>query len=29
MAARGVDTPLAMEGQEYVWAQLWRESGHG
>jgi alpha-N-acetylglucosaminidase len=27
MAARGVDTPLAMEGQEYVWAQLWRESG--
>lgn len=27
MAARGIDTPLAMEGQEYVWAQLWRENG--
>ena len=27
MAARGVDTPLAMEGQEYVWRALWREQG--
>ncbi|MFD2137425.1 alpha-N-acetylglucosaminidase TIM-barrel domain-containing protein [Novosphingobium resinovorum] len=27
MAAHGVDTPLAMEGQEYVWRELWRESG--
>jgi alpha-N-acetylglucosaminidase len=23
----GVDTPLAMEGQEYVWRALWRENG--
>lgn len=27
MAAHGVDTPLAMEGQEYVWRALWREEG--
>ncbi|MDF0543792.1 alpha-N-acetylglucosaminidase TIM-barrel domain-containing protein [Sphingobium sp. H39-3-25] len=27
MAAHGVDTPLAMEGQEYVWRALWRENG--
>ena len=27
MAARGIDTPLAMEGQEFVWTQLWREAG--
>lgn len=27
MAAHGVDTPLAMEGQEYVWRELWREEG--
>jgi len=27
MAARGIDTPLAMEGQEYVWRALWRETG--
>lgn len=27
MAAHGADTPLAMEGQEYVWRELWRESG--
>lgn len=27
MAAHGVDTPLAMEGQEFVWRQLWREAG--
>lgn len=27
MAAHGVDTPLAMEGQEYVWRALWQEQG--
>jgi alpha-N-acetylglucosaminidase len=27
MAAHGVDMPLAMEGQEYVWRALWRETG--
>ncbi|MBS0361744.1 MAG: alpha-N-acetylglucosaminidase C-terminal domain-containing protein [Proteobacteria bacterium] len=27
MAAHGVDMPLAMEGQEYVWRALWREAG--
>ena len=27
MAAHGVDMPLAMEGQEYVWRALWREMG--
>lgn len=27
MAAHGIDTPLAMEGQEYVWRELWREEG--
>jgi alpha-N-acetylglucosaminidase len=27
MAARGIDTPLAMEGQEYVWRALWRDQG--
>ncbi|WP_343228382.1 alpha-N-acetylglucosaminidase TIM-barrel domain-containing protein [Sphingomonas yunnanensis] len=27
MAVRGVDLPLAMEGQEYVWRALWREQG--
>jgi alpha-N-acetylglucosaminidase len=27
MAAHGIDTPLAMEGQEYVWRALWREEG--
>ncbi|MBT0669193.1 alpha-N-acetylglucosaminidase C-terminal domain-containing protein [Novosphingobium profundi] len=27
MAAHGVDTPLAMEGQEFVWRALWREFG--
>ena len=27
MAAHGVDTPLALEGQEYVWRALWREQG--
>lgn len=27
MAAHGVDMPLAMEGQEYVWRALWREFG--
>jgi alpha-N-acetylglucosaminidase len=27
MAAHGVDTPLAMEGQDYVWRILWRETG--
>lgn len=29
MAVRGIDTPLAMEGQEYVWRALWREEGLG
>lgn len=27
MAAQGVDMPLAMEGQEYIWRALWRENG--
>ncbi|MCY1646591.1 alpha-N-acetylglucosaminidase [Caulobacter sp. SL161] len=27
MAAHGIDMPLAMEGQEYVWRALWREFG--
>ncbi len=27
MAVRGVDTPLAMEGQEIVWQRLWRQQG--
>ncbi|MET3666131.1 alpha-N-acetylglucosaminidase [Caulobacter sp. 1776] len=27
MAAHGVDMPLAMEGQEYVWRALWKEFG--
>ena len=27
MAAHGVDMPLAMEGQEYVWRALWRQGG--
>jgi alpha-N-acetylglucosaminidase len=27
MALHGVDMPLAMEGQEYVWRALWREAG--
>lgn len=27
MAAHGVDMPLAMEGQEFVWRALWREMG--
>lgn len=27
MAVRGVDLPLAMEGQEYIWRALWREQG--
>lgn len=27
MAAHGVDTPLAAEGQEFVWRALWREEG--
>ena len=27
MAVHGVDMPLAMEGQEYVWRALWREAG--
>jgi alpha-N-acetylglucosaminidase len=27
MAVHGVDMPLAMEGQEYVWRALWREQG--
>lgn len=27
MAAHGVDMPLAMEGQEFVWRALWREFG--
>ncbi|WP_200913302.1 alpha-N-acetylglucosaminidase [Sphingomonas sp. Leaf10] len=27
MAAQGVDMPLALEGQEYVWRALWRETG--
>ncbi|MDZ7283180.1 hypothetical protein KV697_19560 [Sphingomonas sanguinis] len=27
MAVHGVDMPLAMEGQDYVWRKLWREQG--
>ncbi len=27
MAAHGVDMPLAMEGQEFVWRALWRDLG--
>ncbi len=27
MAAHGVDMPLAMEGQEWVWRELWRGEG--
>ena len=27
MAVHGIDMPLAMEGQEYVWRALWREAG--
>ena len=27
MAAHGVNMPLALEGQEYVWRALWREQG--
>jgi alpha-N-acetylglucosaminidase len=27
MALHGVDMPLALEGQEYVWRALWREMG--
>ncbi len=27
MALHGIDMPLAMEGQEYVWRQLWQEEG--
>ena len=27
MASRGIDMPLAMEGQEYVWRLLWKEEG--
>ena len=27
MAAHGIDMPLALEGQEYVWRALWREQG--
>jgi alpha-N-acetylglucosaminidase len=27
MAAQGVDMPLAMEGQEYVWRTLWLANG--
>jgi alpha-N-acetylglucosaminidase len=27
MAVHGVDMPLAMEGQEYIWRALWREQG--
>lgn len=27
MAAHGIDLPLAMEGQDYVWRALWREQG--
>jgi alpha-N-acetylglucosaminidase len=27
MAIHGIDMPLAMEGQEYVWRALWREAG--
>ncbi|WP_170874061.1 alpha-N-acetylglucosaminidase TIM-barrel domain-containing protein, partial [Xanthomonas translucens] len=27
MALHGIDMPLAMEGQDYVWQALWREFG--
>ena len=27
MAAHGIDMPLAMDGQEFVWRQLWKEAG--
>ena len=27
MASRGINMPLAMEGQEYIWRMLWREEG--
>jgi alpha-N-acetylglucosaminidase len=27
MAVHGIDMPLAMEGQEFVWQALWREQG--
>ena len=27
MAAHGIDMPLAMEGQEWVWRELWRAEG--
>lgn len=27
MALHGIDMPLAMEGQEYVWRQLWSDAG--
>lgn len=27
MAAHGIDLPLAMEGQEFVWRALWRAEG--
>jgi alpha-N-acetylglucosaminidase len=27
MALHGIDMPLALEGQEYVWRALWREAG--
>ncbi|ESQ85038.1 hypothetical protein AEAC466_04850 [Asticcacaulis sp. AC466] len=27
MALHGIDMPLAMEGQEFVWQALWRENG--
>ncbi|MDZ7869086.1 MAG: alpha-N-acetylglucosaminidase [Rheinheimera sp.] len=27
MALHGINQPLAMEGQEYIWQQLWREFG--
>jgi alpha-N-acetylglucosaminidase len=27
MAVHGIDMPLAMEGQEFVWRALWREGG--
>ena len=27
MALHGVNNPVAMEGQEFVWQQLWREFG--
>ncbi|GGZ35436.1 alpha-N-acetylglucosaminidase [Asticcacaulis endophyticus] len=27
MALHGIDMPLAMEGQEFVWQSLWRELG--